>query len=622
ANLSYWNSTDLSHPYVDHEITTTPDKKMKIYYLSNFIINSVSYQGTSYQSNFGNDKFNSYSGIVGNATINNTNRSIIPLVIPVATANNEASIPNCYLNNVINFPFTKIDINTSTSNSVEVRGNLNATFNIRPNLQIYVCDYATNNKVSYDWAQQFSVIALIFISILELLKAVLLIQWSCLYMAKQYSLIAFSSYSPIILVFLFYGFIKCQPGVFVGIHKIILATRDFKDAEFFQLFGDLLLHSLPMLTLSIQNIIYNYNENHQYPSTISILSFVDCGFNIIPLVFIISLAVQGFKIALIFIIPLLVIFAKLLVCFSQFFTSRFRKPLKSPLVFSMAMNSPFLLFCIISSPIRQLVIITASSGVTIWSCWPLDFVAIDIPIAVTIILMNISVWRIISGCWYLSISLSVRTKENNTHNQSTEEIDQHSFFDSFKRRSPIHGIPIYTLFKLFICPDPTIYVVVSPKILMVLGLVIFLSLDFIGSLALLISYYSPFSIQALALYLNSPFLVFLLLHPQFRAKIIAAVKLDKHKLLVWKLRDLVLISSLLLIWPGLGFGYMPYNNHDKYTWWLWYGWFFDKTLKSSQSSSTTYEGYWSLCGFLCTILLLIYCERSILLNTMPSDTVE
>ncbi|CAG8807399.1 14224_t:CDS:1, partial [Racocetra fulgida] len=99
-----------------------------------------------------------------------------------------------------------------------------------------------------------------------------------------------------------------------------------------------------------------------------------------------------------------------------------------------------------------------SSGVTIWSCWPLDFVSIDIPIVVTLTLMTILgygnsmdvsllqhnpalvilatfylVWRIISGFWYLSISLSVRARENNTYNQLTEEISSQSFLDSFKK---------------------------------------------------------------------------------------------------------------------------------------------------------------------------------------------
>ncbi|CAG8803603.1 16830_t:CDS:1, partial [Racocetra fulgida] len=102
----------------------------------------------------------------------------------------QASIPNCYVNDVINFPFTKIDINTSSiDNSVkfyDFNGRLNATLNIRPGLQVYVCDYANNNNVSYDWARQFSVMTAIFISVLELLKAFLFIQAPCLLNAKQY----------------------------------------------------------------------------------------------------------------------------------------------------------------------------------------------------------------------------------------------------------------------------------------------------------------------------------------------------------------------------------------------------------------------------------------------------
>ncbi|CAG8529302.1 2228_t:CDS:2 [Racocetra fulgida] len=164
---------------------------MTIYYLGYFIINYGSYRGTS---GLGYD-FNSYNGIVGTATINNTNISI-PLVIPVVTAYNDswskhtgyliiregykspksicrASIPNCYVNNVINFPFTKIDINkSSTYDSIEIDdtiGRLNATLNIRTGLQIYMCDYANNNTVSYDWARQLSVIAAISISVLEYL---------------------------------------------------------------------------------------------------------------------------------------------------------------------------------------------------------------------------------------------------------------------------------------------------------------------------------------------------------------------------------------------------------------------------------------------------------------------
>ncbi|CAG8805220.1 25273_t:CDS:1, partial [Racocetra persica] len=142
ANLSRWNSTSLfrykfkSSNYDDY-IIVIPDVNMTIYNLDYFTVNYG-----SYQSSFGLDHFNSYSGIVGTATINNTNMSI-PLVIPVATANNNsfskhtsyliiregykspksicrASIPNCYVNDVINFPLNKIDINTSsTDNSVE-----------------------------------------------------------------------------------------------------------------------------------------------------------------------------------------------------------------------------------------------------------------------------------------------------------------------------------------------------------------------------------------------------------------------------------------------------------------------------------------------------------------------
>ncbi|RIB12780.1 hypothetical protein C2G38_2041550 [Gigaspora rosea] len=170
-------------------------------------------------------------------------------------------------------------------------------------------------------------------------------------------------------------------------------------------------------------------------------------------------------------------------------------------------------------------------------------------------------------------------------------------------------------------PDPKVLVEVSPKILMVLGLVIYLGLDFIGSLVLLISYYGLYSVKTMALYLNSSFIIlfYILLGPQF----IAAAKFVWHNLLVWKLRDSILISSLLLTWPGLGFGYKSYNETDRYTWWSWYGWGSDvREVQFSQSGDNASESNWYICGFLSTIISLIYCEFSILLNTMPSNMIE
>ncbi|CAG8811326.1 10262_t:CDS:1, partial [Cetraspora pellucida] len=718
SNLSRWNITSfLSYnPYDDNNphdelikydkhLRNSPDMKMIIYFLDYLIINYG-----SYQSSFGlYDGFNSYYGIVGTATINNTNMSF-PLVTPVAAANNDinffstsyliinegnkspesicrASIQNCFVNNIVNFPFTKIDINVSFAyNSVEFSDFLNATFNINPGLQVYVCEYVKSNNISYDWAPKFSVITLIFISTLESLKAFVVIHAQYILNAQQNSLIVFSSHSPLILIYLLFSLITCEFGVWF-IRRYVLVFRDLKDTNYLQLFGDLLLHSLPMLVLTIQNIIYHINSNHHYLSIISILSFVgncimmfinvfrlyttnksireaqnfdevanhydelqqpkqrllifaliDCGINIFPLVFMISLIVQGFISAFIFIIPLMVALAKLVVCFSQFYTSRFRKPLKSPIVFSIAMNSPFLFFCINSLPIRQLVTITASSGINIWSCWPLDFVSVDIPILVTLVLMNIFsygnskdvtllqnnyvlvilvtfylIWRIISGFWYLSISLSIRAGNNNdNHDLSIETTKPPTLFNAFKLSSPICGILIYTLLKLGIWviglrtiismifmpePDPKILVVLSPKILMVLGLIIYLSLDFIGSLVLLISYYGPFSIQTLTLYVNSSFLIFFytLLGHQFRVKIFTAINDNGNRLLIWKLRDLVLSSSLLLIWPGLGFGYKSYEDHYRYTWWYWYGWGSDaEEIRTYRSRNYTDETSWSI----------------------------
>ncbi|CAG8488257.1 16178_t:CDS:2 [Gigaspora rosea] len=272
--------------------------------------------------------------------------------------------------------------------------------------------------------------------------------------------------------------------------------------------------------------------------------------------------------------------------------------LKSPLVFSMAMNSPFLFFCIIYSPIRKLVVITASSGVTIWSSWPLDFISIDLPILTTLILMSIFKY----GNNDDVALLQLKDKRNNTYHNSIEAYE-----------------PFRMIFMSQ--PDPKVLVEVSPKILMVLGLVIYLGLDFIGSLVLLISYYGLYSVKTMALYLNSSFIIlfYILLGPQF----IAAAKFVWHNLLVWKLRDSILISSLLLTWPGLGFGYKSYNETDRYTWWSWYGWGSDvREVQFSQSGDNASESNWYICGFLSTIISLIYCEFSILLNTMPSNMIE
>ncbi|CAG8538890.1 9417_t:CDS:1 [Dentiscutata heterogama] len=378
---------------------------MTIYYLSYLAISYGSYQGSF---DLIHTSINSYGGIIGIATINNTNMSF-PLVTPVAAISDDnfqstsyliiregykspdsicrASIPNCFANNKIKFPFTKIDIDILFAyNSVEIGGPLNATFNIHPELQIYVCEYVKDNKISYDWARKFGVRTLIFISALEVLKASVIIHARYVLSAQQNSLIVFASLSPLILIYLIFSLMLCDFGIWF-IRRHILIIKDLKNVNYLQLFGDFLLHSLPMLVLTTQHFIYSFNQNHQYPSIISILSIVgncivilinifrlyaanksireaqnfdevtkhynelqqpnqkllifaliDCGLNIIPLGFIISLAVQGFNSIFIFIISLLVAIAKLLVCFSQFYTLRFRRQLKSPLVFSIAMN--------------------------------------------------------------------------------------------------------------------------------------------------------------------------------------------------------------------------------------------------------------------------------------------
>jgi hypothetical protein len=624
----------------------------------------------------------------------------------------QVEIPNCFMTKQISFPFTFIQTDAdgpNTDNSVSISLD-NSTFSIYPGLQLYVCQYTQNNANSYNWARKFAIATGILILTLELFKVVISLTCAIfLIRFKQPSIVNFANNSPIWIVMLLRDF----PGA-----KVILQTAmNLEKTNSLQILCDTFLNSLPMLVLTIQSISYRFNEIKQPPPITAILTcagscamllfsffriyvsikvtvpkqieefkaeilqyfdkypkqkrqnrqqfllifaLIDCAINLFPVIFMISLAIQEFNSVFVFIVPLLVIFSKILICISMFWSQRFRKPLTSPLTFSFAMNSPIILFCIISSPLRQLITIIAADGITIWTGWPIDFISIDLPILATLLMMRVFghgndqdvallqrnpvlvvfatiylIWRIISGLWYLRISIITRNKD---HTRSSETFP-FSYALKLNRESPISWIFIYTLSKLLIwvaglqiiitmvlmsqppSPNPEAYVTVSPKILMVLGLVIYLCFDVIGTLALLISYYGPFSTRTIALYLNSPFLIFfyILLGPRFRAEIITAAKYHARALLLWKQRDIVLICSLLFIWPGFGFGYISYGDDDRYSWWSWYGWGYDVKTKRVDNSV---DPKWSFSGIFGTIYGLIYCVTSILSNTIPIDELD
>lgn len=726
TNIARWDSSNVTFDYNELKTYYFPDLDTPAHVLDTLYIRRGGFFGSfSMSDRFGGKGFKSYAGVVGTANtsfplvvpvaaadndttsyfaIREDNISLTPLC--------NVEIPNCFMTKQINFPFTFIQTDADVPNTdepVSVASD-NSTFSIYPGLRLYICQYTQNTANSYSWARQFAITTGILILTLELLKVVIsLTSVVFLIRFKQPSIVNFANNSPIWFIILLRDF----PGA-IG---ILQAAMNLEETNSLQILSDTFLHSLPMLVLSIQSISYRFNEIKQPPPIITILScagscamllfnffriyvsikvtvpkqieefkvelsqyfdkhpkqkrqqyllifvLIDCAINLFPPVFMISLAVQGFKSVFVFIVPLLVIFAKLLICISMFWSQRFRKPLTSPLIFSFAMNSPIILLCIISSPLRQLITILAADGFTIWTGWPMDFISIDLPILVTLLMIRAFghgnnqdvallqqnfvqvifatfylVWRIISGLWYLRNSIITRDTNNKVHTRSTETFP-FSYALKINRESSTAGIFIYTLSKLLIwivglqiiitmvfmsqppSPNPEAYVTVLPKILMVLGLVIYLGFDVIGSLALLISYYGPFSTRTIALYLNSPFLIifYILLGPQFRAEIITAAKEHVRELLLWKQRDIVLICSLLLIWPGFGFGYIPYGNDDRYSWWSWYGWGYDVKTKKVDNSV---DPKWSFSGIFGAVYGLIYCVISILWNTVPIDELD
>src|SRR5206468_4001726 len=150
------------------------------------------------------------------------------------------------------------------------------------------------------------------------------------------------------------------------------------------------------------------------------------------------------------------------------------------------------------------------SGVTAWISWPMDFISIDLPILVTLIMMKAFgygntqdvallqqnnalviltifylVWRIISGLWYVRNSIIARAnKEDKTNPRSTEETYTFFYALRLRRGSPTLGILFYSLCKLSIWiaglraiifmvftsqpppPNPAAFITTSPKILM------------------------------------------------------------------------------------------------------------------------------------------------------------
>ncbi|GES75390.1 hypothetical protein GLOIN_2v1495550 [Rhizophagus clarus] len=699
TNIARW---DFSNVTINDDGPKTyyfPDLGAPAHVLDELFVNRSGFIGSfSMFDRFNDEGFKSYAGIVGTANIS------FPLVVPVAAANNDTSsylvirdgntsltsvcqakIPNCFMTTQISFPFTSIktdaDPNTADK-SVSVSSD-NSTFSIYPGLQLYICQYTQDTANSYSWARNFAIAVGIFILTLELLKAIIALTCAIfLERFKQPSIVKFSNNSPIWIIML----IRNIRGARVALQT----AMNLEESNILQILCDTFLHSLPMLVLTIQSISYRFNEIKQPPPIIAILSCAgSCAMLLFSIFRIyISLKVlvpkqieefkeemsqyldkypqkkqQKWRQLLLIIVLIDLILVKILICISMFWTQRFRKPLTSPFVFSLAMNSPIVLLFIISSPLRQLITIIAADGINIWTGWPIDFISVDLPILVILLMMKVFghgndrdvallqrnpmlvifatiylVWRIVSGLWYLRNSIITRDTKNETHTHAAETYP-FSYALKLKKGTPITGIFVHSYSKLLIwitglqiiitmvfmpqppSPNPEVYVTASPKILMVLGLVIYLCFDVIGSLALLISYYGHFSTRTIALYLNSPFLIvfYTLLGPQFRAEIIAAAKYHVHALLLWRQRDIILISSLLLIWPGFGFGYISHGNDGRYSWWLWYGWGYDvKTQKVNNNIDTK----WSFFGIFGSIHGLVYCVTSIFYNTVPIDELD
>jgi hypothetical protein len=714
TNIALWDTsaTDDTEPISPDYF---PETNATIHVLRDLIIKRGDYFATFHMfEKYGVNKgLKSYAGVVGTANEtfslvtlvaaadnHTTSYFFIREGNPILGPFCQDILPNCLVRKQISFPFTAIKTGFDRDNSKFVMTySDNSTFSINPGLQLYVCQYAENITNSYNWAKKFATAVGIILLTLETFKAAISFISTIFQLGDRLpSVVNFSNNSPVWFFLLTKDNMNAKANIEIAMN--------LEETNSLQLLCDTFLHSLPMLVLTIQSLTYRLNETRVPPPTISILScvgscvalfvaffriyvavkvvipkqaqefkdemsqhfvihsqqrqqnlkhlvfaLIDSTINILPLIFMISLAVQEFNSIFIFIIPLLIAFAKILICISLFWTSRFRKPLPYPKMFAFALNSPVLLLCVISSPVRQLTTIIAASGVTSWIGWPMDFISIDLPILVTLIMMKVFghgnerdvillqqnnalvilvtfylIWRIISGIWYLRNNIITR-KENP---RSTATFP---FFYALKlqRGSPTLGIFFYSLCKLLIWvtglrtiismvftsqpppPKPAAFVTVSPKILMVLGLVIYLCLDFMGSLALLISFYGPFSTKTIALYINSSFILFFytFLGSNFRNQFIAAAKDHLDALLLWKQRDMVLICSFLFVWPGFGFGYKSYGYDDNYSWWSWYGWGYDHV---TQEIRNVVESHWSFSGLLGSIFAFSYCIFSIFGN--------
>lgn len=569
------------------------------------------------------------------------------------------SIPGCFLKRHITFPFTSIvshwtpDTPTNVVESFSFNED-DDILSINPGLTLHVCEYAETISRSYDWVRTYAIVVEIAINTLQVVKALIAITSQIYINAfKQPGIVTFSNNSPLWWIFIVFGW---HTRGNYDLPSALRQSIEHEATSSVQLLCDTFLQSLPMLVITFQSMVYRYNKIREPPSILIFLSFagsclaicfslfrsyfaimvvipqqfrefkeevsqyladspqqrsqpwiifalIDSVFSLLPLIFMISLAIKGFNSTFFFIIPLLIILAKLIICVSVFWTPRARKPLTSPLMFSLALNSPILLLCAIFSPVRKLIIVTATSGVTALASWPLDFVSIDLPILVILIMMRIFgygndedvillqhnivlvivasiylVWRIVSGLWYMRISISAPHPSDTADTPCPPNSLVYAIV-----KDPKFGIPLYTVFKIIIWAEGLRAIhsmaLISPSMILI-SFVTYLCFDVIGSLALLISYFGHFSMTTIALYLNSPILIILclLLGAPFRTQIIAAAK-HKSRLLLWKQRDAVLMCSLLIIWPG----------------------------------------YWNLYVRLFSIFGFIYCVLSILLDTIPLD---
>src|SRR5947207_3214495 len=161
TNIENWDTSD-TNPYYSYFF---PENAIVLDYLT---IRRGNYVGSFHMFNYGrNEGFKTYAGVVGTA---NTS----PLITIVAAADDYTAsyffirkgepslgsvcqdiIPNCFATKQINFPFTAFNTKSGDDVIFYEEDLDNSTFNIYPDLQLYVCKYTGNFTNSYSWARKF-----------------------------------------------------------------------------------------------------------------------------------------------------------------------------------------------------------------------------------------------------------------------------------------------------------------------------------------------------------------------------------------------------------------------------------------------------------------------------------